>query len=70
MKRSILLIFSVTIIAFIAACDSGGGGGSERFSTVEVFASYDEADTIPPTPSYGRTQMVTVFVMLRWFHGR
>jgi len=42
MKRSLLLIYSVAIIALIAACDSGGGGGSERFSTVEVFASYEE----------------------------
>ena len=42
MKRSLLLIYSVAIIALIAACGSGGGGGSERFSTVEVFASYDE----------------------------
>jgi hypothetical protein len=42
MKRSILLIYSVAIIALIAACGSGGGGGSERFSTVEIFASYDD----------------------------
>ena len=41
MRRSILAIFSAALIAFIAACDSGGGGGSERFSTVEIFASYD-----------------------------
>ena len=41
MKRSILAIISATLIAFMAACDSGGGGGSERFSTVEIFASYD-----------------------------
>ena len=41
MKRSMLLIFSVAIIALFAACDSGGGGGSERFSTVEVISSYE-----------------------------
>lgn len=43
MKRSILLIFSVAVIAYLAACGSGGGGGSETFSTVEIFASYDDA---------------------------
>jgi hypothetical protein len=42
MKRSILLIFSVAVMAYLAACGSGGGGGSERFSTVEIFASYEE----------------------------
>ena len=41
MNRSILAIIFAALIAFMAACDSGGGGGSERFSTVEIFASYD-----------------------------
>jgi hypothetical protein len=44
MRRRIIFIVSVAVvgIALIAACQSGGGGGSERFSTVEIFASYDE----------------------------
>ena len=42
MNRSILLIYAVAIITLFAACGSGGGGGSERFSTVEVFASYED----------------------------
>ena len=43
MRRSISLLTFVTVIALIAACDSGGGGGSERFSSVEIFASYDSS---------------------------
>ena len=42
MRRSIYLIFSVAAIVFIYSCGSGGGGGSERFSTVEIFASYED----------------------------
>ena len=59
MRRSILLIFSVAVIAFAATCGSGGGGGSERFSTVEIFASFNsnpysaDAQTLDDTDGDG-----------------